>query len=252
MSEASFYFAFFVAWLALSAVIFVYLLLRPAPYGRHKRRGWGPEINATPGWVLMELPAVAAFTLFFVLGLRHVSPITLTFFFLWQFHYVYRTFIFPFRLPDGAKPMPVVIALSGLLFNAANAYLNGRYLFHLAPEYSFAWFADFRFLGGIALFAIGFGIHYRADAVLLALKKQGGGYQIPRGGLYRFIACPNYLGEMLQWGGWALLTWSPGGLAFFVWTTANLLPRALAHHRWYRRTFPDYPPNRRAVIPFLL
>ena len=31
-----------------------------------------------------------------------------------------------------------------------------------------------------------------------------------------------------------------------------LLPRALAHHAWYRQKFADYPRRRRALIPFLL
>jgi len=33
---------------------------------------------------------------------------------------------------------------------------------------------------------------------------------------------------------------------------ANLVPRAMAHHRWYRETFKDYPEGRRALIPYLL
>ena len=40
-----------------------------------------------------------------------------------------------------------------------------------------------------------------------------------------------------------------GGLAFCVFTAANLIPRALSNHRWYRENFPDYPANRRALIP---
>jgi 3-oxo-5-alpha-steroid 4-dehydrogenase 1 len=39
---------------------------------------------------------------------------------------------------------------------------------------------------------------------------------------------------------------------FANWTMANLVPRVLAHHRWYRETFKDYPARRRALIPFLL
>jgi len=38
---------------------------------------------------------------------------------------------------------------------------------------------------------------------------------------------------------------------FAIWTMANLVPRALAHHRWYRETFADYPPGRKALIPYL-
>jgi len=30
------------------------------------------------------------------------------------------------------------------------------------------------------------------------------------------------------------------------------VPRAIHHHRWYRRQFPDYPPSRRAILPFVL
>lgn len=38
----------------------------------------------------------------------------------------------------------------------------------------------------------------------------------------------------------------------FVWTAVNLVPRALAHHRWYREHFEDYPRQRKALIPFVL
>ena len=30
------------------------------------------------------------------------------------------------------------------------------------------------------------------------------------------------------------------------------LPRALVNHRWYCEQFPDYPAERKAVVPFLL
>lgn len=37
-----------------------------------------------------------------------------------------------------------------------------------------------------------------------------------------------------------------------LWTAANLTPRALWRYCWYRQTFPDYPPSRRALIPGVL
>lgn len=89
--------------------------------------------------------------------------------------------------------------------------------------------------------------------MLAALRRPGEtGYKIPRGWLYERISCPNYLGELVVWTGWAIATWSPAGAVFVAWTAANLLPRSLANHRWYRATFPDYPQRRRAVIPGLL
>ena len=77
-------------------------------------------------------------------------------------------------------------------------------------------------------------------------------YRIPRGGMYRWVSCPNHLGEMLVWTGWAIATWSLAGVAFAVFTMANLLPRAFAIHRWYQVEFADYPESRRVVLPFLL
>ena len=92
-----------------------------------------------------------------------------------------------------------------------------------------------------------------ADAVLAGLRRPGEtGYKIPRGGLYELISCPNYFGELLEWLGWAIATWSVAGLSFAVFTAANLVPRALTHHRWYREKFPEYPRSRRAVVPFVL
>ena len=57
------------------------------------------------------------------------------------------------------------------------------------------------------------------------------------------------MGEIIEWSGFALMCWNLPALSFAVWTAANLIPRALSHHAWYRRTFPDYPPGRKAVIP---
>jgi protein-S-isoprenylcysteine O-methyltransferase Ste14 len=73
-----------------------------------------------------------------------------------------------------------------------------------------------------------------------------------RGFLFEHVSCPNYLGEIVEWTGWALAAWSLAGLSFAFWTIANLAPRALAHHRWYRERFPEYPPFRRAIVPWVL
>ena len=72
---------------------------------------------------------------------------------------------------------------------------------------------------------------------------------MPQGRLFRWVSCPNYLGETIEWAGWAIATWSMAGAAFAFWTAANLVPRAVAHHRWYRQKFPDYPNQRRAILP---
>ena len=77
-------------------------------------------------------------------------------------------------------------------------------------------------------------------------------YAIPHGGGFEWVSAPNYLGELIEWSGWALATWSLAGLAFALFSAANLVPRALSNHRWYRQTFPAYPPQRKALLPFVL
>ncbi len=146
--------------------------------------------------------------------------------------------------------MTLAIALLGMLFNTGNGYLNGRWLFTLSGGYPISWLADPRFLLGLALFLAGLSVNTQADRALRQLRRPGeSGYKIPQGGLFRWISCPNYLGEMIEWIGWAIATWSWPGLAFAVWVAANLVPRAQAHHRWYHEHFPDYPPERKALLP---
>ena len=106
---------------------------------------------------------------------------------------------------------------------------------------------------GLSVVVIGFAIHVRSDAILRGLRAENGpGYHVPRGFMYRYIICPNYFGEVLQWTGFAIMAGHMGGWCFAIWTAANLVPRALDHHRWYRSTFADYPPARRAIIPGVL
>jgi steroid 5-alpha reductase family enzyme len=129
----------------------------------------------------------------------------------------------------------------------------------IAPELSsfgradVRWLTDPRFVVGASIFWGGYALNRAADRALIRLRAPGqSGYQIPRGPLCRCVSCPNYLGEIVQWFGFALATWSLAGLAFALYTAANVGPRALSHHRDYRERFVDYPADRRALIPFIL
>jgi hypothetical protein len=246
------YFVLWSLWAASAMTVVPYLLLRPAPYGRHSRKGFGPLVGARLAWLVMEAPSPLLMIVFFLLGRRPHGPVAIAFLALWLFHYLYRAFLFPLLLPATSRPMPVLVLSSGALFNVVNAYLNGRWLFSLAEPRSLAWLATPQFVVGVLLFFLGFCVHVLADFELRRLRRTSGGERVlPRGPLFRFVSCPNYLGECVEWTGFALATWSPGGLLFAFWTAANLVPRAFHHHRWYRAKFPDYPPARRAVVPFL-
>lgn len=242
-----------VLWIALAAATFAVLLRFSAPYGRHARGGFGPRIPAWAGWVGMEAPSPLLVALFWAGSPARGEPVAIVFLALWLAHYLYRTLVFPFLGRGQKASMPLSIAASAFAFNLVNGTIQGWGLFHLAPHRNPSWLLDPRFLGGLALFVAGLSIHVRADAVLRGLRAPGEtAYRIPRGFLFARVSCPNYLGEIVEWSGWALLTWSLPGLSFALWTAANLAPRALAHHRWYRERFPDYPPDRRALLPGLL
>ena len=250
MSEQTVFNGLVIGWFALAAVIFVALLFFVAPYGRHVRKGWGPAMSNTLGWIVMEAAAPIAFAICYALG-NDFSLTAVIFFMMWEVHYVHRSFIYPFTLRGGeARRMPISVAGMGILFNGINGYLNGRYIFTFSGGYTSNWLRDPRFVAGATLFVLGYIINRRADLILRQLRQPGEtDYKVTSRWLYRWISCPNYLGEIMQWAGWALATWSLAGLAFAVWTAANLVPRARANHAWYQNTFDDYPPERKALIP---
>jgi steroid 5-alpha reductase family enzyme len=147
--------------------------------------------------------------------------------------------------------MPILIMFLAVAFNTLNAFVNAWWIGHLG-SYSTEWLADPRFLVGLALFLAGWFGNIHSDRILRNLRKPGeAGYEIPRGGLYRWVSTPNYLCEIVEWTGWAMTNWSFAGLAFAVYTAANLVPRALSHHAWYKERFVEYPSERKALIPFV-
>ena len=250
MNEQEFFNILLAGWFVLAVVIFVTLLFLVAPYGRHSRSGWGPALDNRLAWIIMEAASPLVFFACFILGSNTITVTGLAFLLLWEAHYIHRAFIYPFSLSGESKRMPVVVISLGIFFNFVNAYLNGRYIYTFSAGYANQWLADPRFIVGVGLFLAGFVINRQADRTLRNLRKPGElDYKVPYGGLYRWISCPNYLGEILTWVGWAVATWSLSGLSFAVWTMANLVPRARAHHAWYRANFSDYPPRRKALVP---
>jgi 3-oxo-5-alpha-steroid 4-dehydrogenase 1 len=245
------YAALVILQFALAAATVAGLAFITAPYGRHDRPGWGPTIPARLGWVVMEAVSPVVFAVVFLSGAQRAQLVPLIFLGLWQLHYLQRAFVYPFLLRGGRR-MPVLVPLLAIGFNLLNAYINARWVSALG-EYPTSWLADPRFVLGVLVFLGGYAMNLTADRTLRGLRSAGeSGYQIPYGGMYRWVSCPNYLGEIIEWCGWALATWSWAGLAFATYTAANLAPRAVANHHWYQRKFPDYPRNRRALIPGLL
>lgn len=240
---------FVAAGLSALALLFV-----DAPYGRHQKEGWGPKINTRLGWVLMESPASLVFLYFYLAGPNSGNLACLLLLFMWQLHYFHRAFIYPFQIkvkPD-SKTTLLVIAMGGT-YCAVNGYLNGSYIATYGTHLNQDWLADPRFAIGVAIFAFGYFLNKKSDQILRNLRKDSGeGYKIPYGWGYRYVSMPNYLGEIITWVGFSIAAWSLAGVSFVVFTMANLVPRAVANHKWYQETFPDYPKNRKAIFPYIL
>lgn len=239
----------------LSAIgAFVYLSYFVAPYGRHyqNEKKWGMSIPNHVGWVVMECPSVFVFLWVYWQGAYPQALGSLMLMALWQFHYIYRSFVFPFRLQKNNKRMPLLIAASSIIFNTFNASINAYWLSNIGV-YAFDTFTILTFSLGIPLFFFGFYIHYRSDGILINLRKPGEtGYKIPRGFLFEYVCSPNYLGELLMWTGFAIASMSLAAWLFVLFTLANLLPRSRSHLRWYQEKFHDYPKQRKAMLPFII
>lgn len=251
MSEATLHTA--AVWLEIgfAAAAFVALLFVTAPYGRHERGGWGPTLPNAAGWILMESPTVLLFAAVYAAGDNAGDLPALVFAGLWLFHYVHRTFIFPLRVKTEGKRMPAAIVGMAFAFNVLNAYVIARWISHFGA-YDNDWLRDPRFVVGVLVFFAGMAINHRADTMLISLRERGDtGYHLPKGWLFDYVASPNYLGEIIEWVGFAIATWSLAGVAFAAFTAANVGPRAFSNLRWYRETFPDYPPDRKALLPLL-
>lgn len=237
-----------------SAITFIASFFYTTPYGRFKTTKSRVEFPPVIGWLLLESPCLFAASLtFFLSGGNTTALVPLVFICIWQAHYFYRSVIFPLRVSKGSKPVALSGIAFGVVFNSVNGFLNGYAFAHAEHLLDSTWLTTPYFLLGIGLMVLGLSINIHADNVLRNLRKPGEtGYKIPQGGLYRFISVPNYCGEIIEWAGLALAACTPASLAFLLFTIANLFPRALAHHRWYQKTFPDYPKNRKAIIPFII
>ena len=245
----------------LALLIFIGAAVAKSPYGRFASDQWG-GINLDPrlGWFLMELPATLSFVYFYFQGRNRFEVVPLFFLVVWLIHYGNRGFVFPYliRTPKGATAsFSIVVVASGWLVTALHGYLNAAFISDLGMHFTPDWFVDPRFLVGITLYYASFVLNVHSDAIIRNLRtveevERGEKvYRIPRGGLFRFVTSPSYLTEITAFTGFAIATWSLGATFIVLVTIANLVPRALQTHRWYNEKFPDYPQERRALIPYL-
>jgi 3-oxo-5-alpha-steroid 4-dehydrogenase 1 len=235
-----------------SIITFAATTLIAAPYGRYSAsKGWGPLLTARFAWIVMESPNLLIPIAFLVFGVdipRDKIP-NLALLMMFCAHYINRVIIYPLRL-KGTNPMPASVCILAFLYCSWNGVLQTTNLL-LVAQYPTSWLSEPRFILGLAIFCLGAYINISSDNYLVKLRQPNKGYVMPMGGLFEYVSCANYTGEILEWTGYAIASWSLPASAFAVFTFCNIGTRGYTHHQWYKSKFENYPLSRKAVIPFI-
>jgi very-long-chain enoyl-CoA reductase len=105
---------------------------------------------------------------------------------------------------------------------------------------------------GIIVFLAGEILNFIQHKILADLRTVSMEYVIPRGGLFNLVVCPHYLFELVAWFGLCLIFRHVSMYVIFFLMAMYLVIRSLLTLRWYRERFPNFPPDRRAILPFIL
>lgn len=244
---------FLISMAAIAAIVFIALYFVEAGYGMLFDKKWGYPIPNRIAWVCMEAPVFIVMLLLWSTSDRQFDTAPLLFFLLFELHYLQRAFIFPLLIKGNSK-MPAGIMLMGITFNLLNGYMQGEWLFHLAPAgmYTDEWLSTPQFIIGTLLFFTGMGINIQSDYIVRHLRKPGDtNHYLPKGGMFNYVTSANYSGEIIEWCGFAILTWSASGAVFAWWTIANLVPRANTIYHKYKMMFGNELGKRKRIIPFI-
>ena len=252
--------------IAVAVATFVALYFVEAGYGMLRTDKWGKTINNKLAWFFMEFPIFIAMIILWLSSPHRWECVPMAFLLIFQTHYIQRTLIFPFLL-KGKGRMPIGIMFMGISFNILNAMMQGYWIFYVAhipgEEALFVrtiqaggnWFCSWQFILGTCLFIAGYFINLRSDYIIRHLRKDPSDtkHYFPKGFMFNYVTSANYMGELIEWLGFAILTWSISGLVFFIWTFANLVPRAHAIYKRYQKEFPEEMKARKLkrVIPFI-
>ena len=255
MIELSTYYTFLAVMAVVAVIVFIALHYVEAGYGMLFNRKFGLPVGNRIGWMLMEAPVFIAMTILWLCSDRTWQPAPLVLFLLFQSHYAQRSFIFPLLIRGNSK-MPLGIVLMGAVFNTLNALMQGGWIFYLAPAdmYTTAWLYSPQFIIGTVIFIAGMAINLHSDYIIRHLRKPGDTkHYIPKGGMFRYVSSANYFGELTEWIGFAIASWSWAGAVFAWWTFANLAPRAASLRRRYEQEFGEEftSLHRKKIIPFI-
>lgn len=256
--------------IGMAVIVFVALQFFNAGYGMMYAKNTkntvklGPPINNKVAWFFMEVPVFLVMIVLWLCSPHKFETVPFIFFLIFELHYFQRSLIFPW-LMKGKSKMPISIMIMGICFNILNALMQGYWIFYESFYENYAvgglhytdlaWLYSPQFIIGTFIFFIGFVINLHSDYIIRHLRKDDNDtkHYLPKGGMFKYVTSANYLGELTEWLGFAILTWSMAGLVFFIWTFANLVPRTRSIYQHYQEEFAEEMKERKLkkVFPFV-
>jgi len=242
--------------LVLSPILLITLLFKSAGYGRVSENvSSNSTIMVNDKWLwyshMIETPFAIASIIYYIYNYENYSKTNIILLSMFVAHYFNRGFIYPFFARANNTPRtPIEVALFGILFIVLNSILQSRSIL-FNSDYPDGYLTSYRFLIGLGVFIIGLRINTHSDYFLLVLKNENKGYVIPQGYLFSYITCPNYFGELIEWFGFYICTQTTASLVFFLFSFANLVPKALDNYKWYINKFGnEFPKERKILLDF--
>ncbi|KAH8552377.1 3-oxo-5-alpha-steroid 4-dehydrogenase-domain-containing protein, partial [Umbelopsis sp. PMI_123] len=99
------------------------------------------------------------------------------------------------------------LALSSSIVISASYTLFAYTTYWFTDKVPLSGYSDIQCLCGVILFVFGEGLNFAHHRILSNLRLLGSNhYQIPQGGLFKYVWCPHYLGEIISFIAFALIS----------------------------------------------
>lgn len=181
---------------------------------------------------------------------RELSMVQLLGYAMVTFHFLKREYetIMVHRFSHSTMP------LSNLFKNSAHYWiLSGFGIGHFLFSSSFTSSKSIPMIyASVAIFIAAELGNFRSHLILRDLRPEGSNARaIPRGFGFSLLSCPNYFFEMVAWCAFSFMTDLPSAWFFTVVASGQMWLWAVKKHKRYLKEFPDYPTNRKPMIPFI-
>ncbi|KAE9418079.1 hypothetical protein Angca_007742 [Angiostrongylus cantonensis] len=191
-------------------------------------------------------------------GSRKPHHFAVTYAFIcWSIHYAKRLFETEFIHRFSNETMPRFNVIKNCSYYWGFAAFIAYFTNH--PAYTPPYFGSCQVYFGLVAFAIAEFGNLSIHILLRNLRPPGTRERrIPRPDgnpmslLFNFVSCPNYTYEVMSWVSFSIMVQSLPSLLFTIAGFIQMTIWAKNKHRIYNKEFPDYPKERKAIVPFLI